>query len=466
MRGAALVLGFAALLCSVAKAAPPLDVAEWAAKFKDYDNSINEGRGHSESADSGRLAWGEAAILHNYVMMYEATKDTYWLDKIVEHVDRFLPLMDDFNGDGYLGWHTTHYSTALYRAEGLHNRATAVITPEFHREYDIEKAHRCTGHQYVVEFLDAEQYRVWDLDTWGVILSGEPYESGARIKGLPSDVFEIEGAPQPGDKFRIQSTAPEEIEYVVHDGMITYPIAMLVEIVQADPDLRAPYAEKAQHYLQTMRRNIFDRWERYWLDTAEGAGAYRGVEAPTMRYPNRILPHNQYLALGRTYLVLADATGDAFYRERAEKMARNFKQYLVERDGACVWHYWDWVENAQPGNSGFEDRSHATIDVDFVRQAARRGLVFTPEDAKRTARTYCDLMWNGSLEAPRIGANVTTKEDGAPFLWMWTLLAEFDPQVWTISRAIFDAMEGATQASQVPEMLYTQQVLLPNTAVL
>ncbi len=460
MRVAAMAFGLTLLLVVWAQASEALDVGTWAARFKEYDNASNGGRGNSDSASSDALGWGEAYVLHRYVMMYEAAKDAYWLDKIVDHVDCFLPLMDDFNGDGFLGWHTNRYSTALYRAEALHNRGTATITPEFHCEYDIEKAHRCTGHQYLIEFLGAGHYSVRDLSTWQLVAPGQQYESGADVVGLGTDAFEIEGAPEAGDKFRVETAAPEEIEYLVHDGMITYPIAMFIEIVKSDAGLSARYGNKADYYLQVMRKNIFDRWERYWLETGEGMGAYRGVEALTMRYPNRILPHNQYLALARTYLVLADVTGDAFYRDRAAKMAQNFKQYLAERDGAYVWYYWDWVENGKPDHTGFEDRSHATIDVDFVRQAAGRGVVFTPEDARRIARTYCDLMWNGSLEEPKIGADVSTRENGEPFLWGWAPLAEFDPQVWTIARAIFDKMGQGQQVTMAPEMLYTQEVLL------
>ena len=51
-----------------------IDVARLAAAYKAFDMGRNEGKGHSESVDSGKLGWGEGAVLQGYAQMWEATE--------------------------------------------------------------------------------------------------------------------------------------------------------------------------------------------------------------------------------------------------------------------------------------------------------------------------------------------------------------------------------------------------------
>lgn len=71
-------------------------------RFVNADQNVNFGRGVSENPNAGSLAWGESYYLDSYVTMYEATGDSYWLDKIVDHTDRMIGNATDYNGDGVL----------------------------------------------------------------------------------------------------------------------------------------------------------------------------------------------------------------------------------------------------------------------------------------------------------------------------------------------------------------------------
>ena len=59
------------LLCTMAMilvthadgALAQIDVARLAEAYKAYDMTRNEGKGYSETADSGTLGWGEGAVL-------------------------------------------------------------------------------------------------------------------------------------------------------------------------------------------------------------------------------------------------------------------------------------------------------------------------------------------------------------------------------------------------------------------
>lgn len=101
--GSALVaaIGFVALF---SERETPAQVAGFdpealAKQFVGYDVSGNAGKGYSESASSATLAWGESYLLNAYVKMYRSTRNTRWLDKIVDHFDRMVANMSDHDGD-------------------------------------------------------------------------------------------------------------------------------------------------------------------------------------------------------------------------------------------------------------------------------------------------------------------------------------------------------------------------------
>ena len=138
-----------ALLAGALAWAEPLDQTKLVAEYKAADLAYKDGKGLSESADSGSLGWGEAAYLRNYSRMWLVTRDPYWLGKIEDHFTRIVGHATDPDGDGFLGWQTATYSGAVYWCLPLHNRGTATIEPEFFKEIG-KSAKDVTGQIFAV----------------------------------------------------------------------------------------------------------------------------------------------------------------------------------------------------------------------------------------------------------------------------------------------------------------------------
>jgi hypothetical protein len=179
-------------------------------------------------------------------------------------------------------------------------------------------------------------------------------------------------------------TQGKKYAWLVHAGMITYPVARWSFIVKRDPALNRIYGEAANRYLSEIEE-IVESFKDDWRDVPDRNEGY---------YYDRVLkrgvPFNQQNALGRTLISLWLATGKGEYRVKAEKLALFFKHRLVPRQDGYVWPYW-------PDGKDDEDISHAAINVDFAFTAYRAGVVFTKEDMKRFCETakWCALGEKG-----------------------------------------------------------------------
>ena len=428
------------------------------AEFVAFDDSRNEGRAYSDQKTSSALAWGESYYLNAYIKMYRVTGDARWLDKVIDHFDRMAANMGDHDGDGIPGWQADRYSVARMRAEELHNRGTARILPGAAVETNIQQAHEAVDAEYMVERTGDDRFTVRRMSggAWEVVHDG-PHVVGEPIPGIAGFEVMLEGQPEVGDRFRVQTWGPAPLEYAVHEGMILYPVAQFIELALKDPRLQGRYEEKARAYLQLIEERVLKKQERHWLEVAPGMGAYRFTESPAERFPNRVMPHNQYLAPARVWLVLKDVSENPLYLERATRMANHFRHFLEKTGNAYTWNYWDWTEAGEPDHSRPEDSSHGQIDVSFAVEAFRRGVVFTREDMLRFARTLTEQMWNGSLEEPRIGGRVDGPDGDSKIIRGWIELCRWDPRIWDIHWALFNRLERP--GLDIPHLLYGRALL-------
>ena len=164
------------------------------------------------------------------------------------------------------------------------------------------------------------------------------------------------------------------------------------------------------------------------------------------------------LALARAWLVLKDLKGaHPLMAPRAEQMVRYFRNHLEldEEDNAYRWHYWDWIDYGQPGNSGYEDTSHAALSMSLAVEAARRGVVFTDEDMTRVANTWLRLMWNQDEEKPMMAAAVDGREPHrfSPLMARWTELSQWDRKVYELALKTFLSQSQEQQVRSAPVML-------------
>ncbi|MGI5820377.1 MAG: hypothetical protein ACOX9R_19995 [Armatimonadota bacterium] len=448
------------VICS-ASCVAQLDVGALAEAYTQHDLARNEGRGNSDNPDSGALGWGEGAILDDYMALWQTTGDRHWLGKVRDHFERIMGNASDPDGDGYLSWQTTGYSTGVAWTERLHNVSDAIIEPTYQQNRTRGEFEKATGHTYLIEFHEGpEQFRITDWTTREIVADAITYESGEAITLIEPFRVTISGETHQGDRFRVRTVAPEPLEFTVHQGMFLHPVALFIEAVRNDPDLQPSFGGDADRFLAFINTHVFEKNERDWLDMGEMGGAYRFEPKVTDRFPNRIMPHNQYAALARAWLVLGDLEGaHPLMSERAEQMVRFFRTHLLldEENDAWRWRYWDWVEFGEPGHSGWEDTSHAHIDVSFAIEAARRGVIFTDEDMQRLANTWLEVMWNGDEEKPLFANRVAEDEtfNKSPLTRDWCLLSQWDVRAYELALTAYTA--AGQPAVSAPVMLLCAQ---------
>jgi hypothetical protein len=411
------------------------------ASYRAWDAANRDGIGLSDRTTSGGLGWGESSFLRSYMLCYQVTRDTYWLDKVIDHFDRMIGNLSDPDGDGFLAWSDTDYSVALVDAQPAGDVGGLAIEPAHQKPYVKRGGELVTGHEYGIEFAAADSLRVVDV-TDGKDLATLAYADPMVIEAIPGAKLTITGAGKAGAAFRVSTHAPEPCEYQVHDGMVTYPVAQFIEVAFTDGKLPAKYRAKAEEYAQLLYRHFYQKWESTWVDLPDGAGLYKFSKNATQRFPDYSLPHNQYLALARTWLVLQDVPRLEHrdeYRDHAERMGQYFKQNLKLNGEAYVWNYWDPLPTEEGVGRHIEDDSHATIDIGFAVEAAARGLVFTEEDLRRFAATYTQVMWNGSIDDPRIGDRVDTNKGESRTWSEWILLGRASETVCDLAAALYVA---------------------------
>jgi hypothetical protein len=424
-----------------------IDRAKLVEEYKKADAGYREGKGWSDSPDSSTLGWSESSYLRNYADLWQVTRDPYWLGKIEDHFSRILSTATDPDGDGFLGWQTSAYSSPCYWSFPLHNLGKATVEPGFFRDLAPGKV-PVTGNVYVIQFTDPTTFSVQDQTTRKPVADKQPYTSGEIITAIPGCKVKITGEPVQGDVFMVRTVASEPIEFAVHEGMIAYPAAVFIEAVKKDPKLQEQFGASADRFLSYINQNMLRKHEQHWLQIDENRGAWRFMDLTTERYPNALLPHNQYLALARAFLVLKDVPGaDPLMGKRAEQMARLFRSYLVEQGETFVWNYWDVPVPDPAIKQHMEDTSHGALDVGFAIEAAQRGVVFTDADMKRFARTMLELMWNQSEEDPKLGPTVDKRGDKFSFLMRdWVDLGQWDAKIYDLALKTYQKKPSAIAA--------------------
>ncbi|RJS85666.1 hypothetical protein CW702_00835 [Candidatus Bathyarchaeota archaeon] len=434
-------------------------------RFVEYDENLNGGKGFSESSDSGVLGWFESSLLRSYFILFEVTGEKWWLDKITWHFDKIASKMANIGGDKYPSWHTCTYSTAEILTRKLHNRGRAEILPykalsesisldrtmyptvkgdgwsgidvplleRVRRERDATKI---KDSEYIIEFVRKDRFIVRDLSNFRIVYEST-FESGEKIEFVPGVAVTIIGKPEVGDKFRVECRAVRPIWYVVHQGMILYPLALFMEVATKDKSLSREYSGKIREYINLIEENIVPKIERYWIDVNKESGAYRFTENSSERFPNRILPHNQYLAMARAFLVLNEVTSKRYYLIRALKMGRYFKDNLHLVDGAYIWHYWDYYEEGRFHHGFIEDIGHGSIDVGFAIECCRRGVLFNVHELRRFCKTFTDKIWNGSLSKPRLSRRVDGSGGESAHIRDWINLSQWDSKIFFICYGVF-----------------------------
>jgi len=250
-------------------------------------------------------------------------------------------------------------------------------------------------------------------------------------------------------------TRGKRYAWIVHAGMITYPMARWAWLIRRDPAMRKRYADKAREYVKAVAETVAAFDDAWREGPNDGEGHYLG------RYLKRALPLNQQNAMGRTLVALHLATGRDEYRSRAAKLARYFKNRIRRVDDRYVWSYW-------PPRSGAEDFSHAAINVDFAVACCRAGIVFDAGDMAAFARTF--------RRASKGASGFTTAVDGrggpdarhSAQAGRWLHLAFYDPDLRGVACKYYEgrwAISGTAGLVAAAYLVETARPLRPERPV-
>jgi hypothetical protein len=405
---------------------------------------FERGRRWKES-DSALLAWSCGQQMQTLVELYQATGDQSWLDRLFRYAETMFDSLTP-NRDGFLSWRSRGYSPAFMSVErAATNKSNATMAP---RELWIrDPAVRRQIKDGIVHLRVLKDQRL----EWKAEKNAQPasirYEVGKPLEGPFGIRLTFSAQPAEGDRFLLTTRQPKDFDFAVHDGVILTPICRAIGLVKKERALHANHGQRADKLLRVIETQLIPKWDKSWRETKDG-GVYVFQDDPAFVPRNTTLPHNQYLALGTVQVLLSRITGKAAYLERAAKMASFFKSRLRLVKEYYQWNYWDaagpWDREE---SSRAEDTGHGSLDIGFVLACVDSAIVFTDADLRRFAKTFTEVMWNGSLDQPTVGgwvnARRTSRQSGN--LQNWLELGRWEPKVSHICERLIPA-EGSLWA--------------------
>lgn len=225
------------------------------------------------------------------------------------------------------------------------------------------------------------------------------------------------------------SSNNERVVWLVHSGMITYPLVRFALLVKKDR--LDQFQQQARSYV-TVAKQAMAFFDPNWVyDSAKDNGYYQfeASEPHSNNTPDPPMPvpFNHQLAAGRTLLMLYNVTGELEYYRKAHWLAKHFRNYLIkESNGSYVWHY--WYGKGYDRSKAVEDISHGAIDLDFAVLAYRNRVVFNRVDMTRFVQTYNSKIRKNGQFADTVDGKGKDKYKDA--LGRWLELSEFTSTTW------------------------------------
>ncbi len=306
---------------------------------------------------------------------------------------------------------------------------------DWYKGYDNETATLAWGESYVMMSL-ASMYRAtldpMYLDRLAMHIDGVLTQRD-DARGL-TDYRGVSGACWRNLHYQPDNQA---YCYVVHTGMLTYPMVEYARLVRRDgleeelaPDGES-HGSKASRYITAAQQSVAfheDQWNQ--------AGYYIfRPDATFLDYAGTDVPLNQSNALGRTLIVLYELTGEESYRQKAEALAVRFReQCTTGADGTLLWNYWG---GAYTGSG--EDISHAALNVGFAVLAAQQGFGFSAQDMSAMARTFVERVYvDDATFSDRIGGGSTNGSSYRPQVGRWVILSPMRTSIYTAVRDVYE----------------------------
>ncbi|MCG7536534.1 hypothetical protein [Pseudoalteromonas sp. OOF1S-7] len=250
-------------------------------------------------------------------------------------------------------------------------------------------------------------------------------------------------------------------EHLVHDGMISAPLAKFVKLSRNDK-LPNSYTSSAEQYYDFIVSHILPKWQKDLAMTANESLVYLFPKDSASLKPGQSLPHNQYLALQRTYAELAQINNaDPQHKEMAQALIQSFKstlklgQYQTKAGTSAhkyEWNYWDVLTSSDTIADGFdwaatEDISHGNLDVAAVVSSYKANIGFQEEEMRYFANTADFIITQCSSLSTKV--NECKDSESTSELRWWMQLAEFKPSIYFDSVSMlnkeFASITGVSQ---------------------
>ena len=231
--------------------------------------------------------------------------------------------------------------------------------------------------------------------------------------------------------------------WVVHTGMIAYPMADLALLLEQNPALKSrtlpggqTLGQAAQQLLAEVEQTVATHDFQYKSGPAAGEGHYVGDPAASAVVPSvagLALPLNQMNAMGRALIALWKATGKTAYQQKAAALCTYLRNRMTKSGATYVWTYWGTAWSSGKG----EDISHAAINADFAKLCHEHGLAFDAGEMVRLGRTLFDNVHVSTDSAADLvdGGGGTNTYKWA--VGRWLNLAPYEPRVWPVAANIY-----------------------------
>jgi hypothetical protein len=168
---------------------------DYASRFDRMDERISNGQGYTAtSGNTAGYAWGESYVLMGYAEMYHATRDTLYLDRLVEQFDRVLANRDDVrklkDADRHValaGWGSTEYTKGKWHVWAVHTGMICLGPMDFvalvKAEARLKKRYGKKAEEYLARIKEC--VAAHDADWHDGPGTGEGYYSDPDVGPLP-----------------------------------------------------------------------------------------------------------------------------------------------------------------------------------------------------------------------------------------------------------------------------------------
>ncbi len=211
--------------------------------------------------------------------------------------------------------------------------------------------------------------------------------------------------------------------FVVHTGMITYPMLEFVQLVREHGIERL--SDEAEAILARVKESV-DYHDDQWVVQDLGFGVYTFREDYYGK-PNYVCPLSQQAAMGRSLVLLWKSTGEEQYRQKAADIATALRHSFLENEqGAYVW-------GVHPGplsdSNPVADVSHSAVTIHFITLAYEAGIEFTAADTEKLTDTVKSFFRGGRALSRIDGTGDYAYEITAG---QYAFLAKYDHKIWQL----------------------------------